>query len=177
MGRDFQRRPKKNDGPSFKVNEQLHFDGKVRIISDGQPPLITTMSEARSIAEKEELDLVLVTDTADMPIIRLCDYDKFLFDLKKNKKKAKVKPLKEIELSANISDHDLETKSKAARKFIESGHKVKVTLKLKGREMVRREDNKKSIYKFVVSLEDVAVPESTPKDEGKSTVVILKKKG
>ena len=63
-----------------------------------------------------------------------------------------------------------------ARKFLESGHKVKVTLKMKGRELTRREENKKSILKFIVKLEDVSIPEGQLKDEGNRTVVILKKK-
>jgi translation initiation factor IF-3 len=101
-----------------------------------------------------------------------------LYELKKAAKKNKqqVKPLKDIQLSVNIAKHDLETKANNAKKFIEDGSRVRVTLAMKGRELSRREDNKKSILEFIVMMDDVAVPESTPKDEGNKTVVILKKK-
>jgi translation initiation factor IF-3 len=101
-----------------------------------------------------------------------------LYELKKVAKKAKqnVKPLKEIQLSVNIATHDLQTKANNARKFIEEGSRVRVTLTMKGRELSRREENKKSILEFIVMMEDVAVPEAAPRDEGNKTSVILKKK-
>jgi translation initiation factor IF-3 len=101
-----------------------------------------------------------------------------LYELKKSEKKNKqaTKPLKEIQLSFNIAKHDLETKANNARKFIEDGSRVRVTLSMKGRELSRREENKKSILEFIVLLEDVAVPEATPRDEGNKTVVTLKRK-
>jgi translation initiation factor IF-3 len=101
-----------------------------------------------------------------------------LYELKKSAKKNKqmVKPLKEIQLSVNIAKHDLETKANNARKFLEDGSRVRVTLSMKGRELSRREENKKSILEFVVLLEDVAVPEAALRDEGNKTVVTLKRK-
>jgi translation initiation factor IF-3 len=136
------------------------------------------MSEARKIAEDMELDLVEIQGKSDVPIVRVCNYEKMLYELKKAAKKNKqqVKPLKEIQLSVNIAKHDLETKANNAKKFIEDGSRVRVTLAMKGRELSRREDNKKSILEFIVMMDDVAVPESTPKDEGNKTVVILKKR-
>jgi translation initiation factor IF-3 len=125
-----------------------------------------------------ELDLVEIQGKSDVPIVRVCNYEKMLYELKKAAKKNKqqVKPLKEIQLSVNIAKHDLETKANNAKKFIEDGSRVRVTLAMKGRELSRREDNKKSILEFIVMMDDVAVPESTPKDEGNKTVVILKKR-
>jgi translation initiation factor IF-3 len=76
----------------------------------------------------------------------------------------------------NIAKHDLETKANNARKFLEDGSRVRVILSMKGRELARREENKKSILEFIVLLEDIAIPETTPKDEGNKTTVILKKK-
>ena len=99
-------------------------------------------------------------------------------ELKKIAKKTKqnAKPLKEIQLSVNIATHDLQTKANNARRFIEEGCRVRVTLSMKGRELMRRDENKKSILEFIVMLEDVAVPESAPIDEANKTVVTLKKK-
>jgi translation initiation factor IF-3 len=94
--------------------------------------------------------------------------------MKKNKQNAK--PLKEIQLSVNIASHDLQTKVNNAKKFIEDGSKVRVILSMKGRELNRREENKRSILEFIVMMDDVAIPESAPRDEGNKTVVILKKR-
>lgn len=162
----------------YRVNDEIRFNGDVRIIGEGIESEIVPMSKARSIANDMELDLVEIQSRADIPIIKICNYEKMLYEFKKNAKKSKqnVKPLKEIQLSVNIAKHDLETKTNIARKFIEDGCKVKVTLSMKGRELLRREDNKKSILEFVVMMEDVAVPESPLKDDGNKTMIILKKK-
>ena len=172
-------KPKKNDFSSkFKVNDEIRFNGNVRIVGNEIESRVVTMPEARKIADEMELDLVEIQGKAEVPIMRICNYEKMLYELKKAAKKNKqiVKPLKEIQLSVNIAKHDLETKANSARKFIKDGNKVKVILSMKGRELTRREENKKSILEFIVQLEDVAVPESTPRDEGNKTVVILKKK-
>ena len=170
---------KKNDFSSkFRVNDEIRIGGNVRIVGEGIESKVVTMSEARKIAEDMELDLVEIQGKSDAPIVRVCNYEKMLYELKKAAKKNKqqVKPLKEIQLSVNIAKHDLETKANNAKKFIEDGSRVRVILVMKGRELSRREDNKRSILEFIVMMDDVAVPESTPKDEGNKTVVILKKR-
>ena len=170
---------KKNDFFSkFRVNDEIRIGGNVRIVGEGIESKVVTMSEARKIAEDMELDLVEIQGKSDVPIVKVCNYEKMLYELKKAAKKNKqhVKPLKEIQLSVNIAKHDLETKANNAKRFIEDGSRVRVTLAMKGRELSRREDNKKSILEFIVMMDDVAVPESTPKDEGNKTVVILKKR-
>ena len=170
---------KKNDFSSkFRVNDEIRIGGNVRIVGEGIESKVVTMSEACKIAEDMELDLVEIQGKSDVPIVKVCNYEKMLYELKKAAKKNKqhVKPLKEIQLSVNIAKHDLETKANNAKRFIEDGSRVRVTLAMKGRELSRREDNKKSILEFIVMMDDVAVPESTPKDEGNKTVVILKKR-
>ena len=170
---------KKDDFSSrFRVNDEIRVGGNVRIVGEGIESKVIPMSEARRMADDMELDLVEIQGKSDVPVIRICNYEKMLYELKKAAKKNKqqAKPLKEIQLSVNIAKHDLETKANNAKKFIEDGSRVRVTLAMKGRELSRREDNKKSIFEFIVMMDDVAVPESTPKDEGNKTVVILKKK-
>ena len=170
---------KKNDFSSkFRVNDEIRFKGNVRIVGDGIESRIVTMAEASKIADEMELDLVEIQGNLEVPIIRICNYEKMLYELKKSAKKNKqsAKPLKEIQLSVNIAKHDLETKANNARKFLEDGSRVRVTLSMKGRELSRREENKKSILEFVVLLEDVAVPEAALRDEGNKTVVTLKRK-
>jgi translation initiation factor IF-3 len=100
-----------------------------------------------------------------------------LYSLKKNlKNKNNSHPVKEIHLTTNIAEHDIETKCTQAKKLLEKGLKVKVILTMKGRELLRREDSKKSLLQFIVKLSDISVPEFSPKDEGNRTIVILKKK-
>ena len=168
----------KNFDSMFRVNNEIRFNGDVRIVGDNIESRVVSISEARKIADEMELDLVEIQGKLEVPILRICNYEKMVYEMKKAAKKSKqsVKPLKEIQLSVNIAKHDLETKANNARKFIEDGSRVRVTLTMKGRELARREDNKKSILEFIVMLEDVAIPESTPRDEGNKTSVILKRK-
>ena len=121
----------------FRVNDEIDYDGNVRIVGDDIESQIVSMRTARSIAEEKELDLVEMQSKSSMPIIKICQFDKMLYELKKNAKKNKsqVKTLKDIQLRVNIAKHDLETKANNARKFIENGNKVRVTLTMKGREL------------------------------------------
>ena len=172
-------KPKVNDFDSkFRVNDEIRFKGDVRIVGENIDSRVVSISEAREIAESLDLDLVEIQGKLEIPIMRICNYEKMIYELKKSAKKNKqnAKPLKEIQLSVNIAKHDLETKANNARKFIEDGSRVRVVLTMKGRELSRRDENKKSILEFIVMLEDVATPESTPRDEGNKTSVILKKK-
>ena len=170
---------KKNDFSSkFRVNDEIRVGGNVRVVGEGIESKVVTMSEARKIAEDMGLDLVEIQGKLEIPIIKVCNYEKMLYELKKAAKKNKqqAKPLKEIQLSVNIAKHDLETKANNAKRFIEDGSRVRVTLAMKGRELSRREENKKSSLEFIVMMDEVAIPESTPRDEGNKTVVILKKR-
>lgn len=162
----------------YRVNECIRWFGDVRVIGEGASGEVVDISVARKMAEDQGLDLVEVNTNTNPHILRICKYDKFLYEQKKNAKKNKKQPqqLKEIQLSVSIAKHDLETKANQARKFISAGDKVKVVLTMKGREITRREENKKSLFDFIVSLEDVCVPEAMPKDEGNRTTVILRKK-
>jgi len=165
--------------PRYRVNDEIRGYNELRIVGEGIESKITTMAEARQIAESMELDLIEINPTSNPPVVKIASYEKLMYELKKAAKKNKqsAKPLKEIQLSVNITEHDLQTKANNAKKFIENGSKVKVTLTMKGRELTRREDSKRSILEFIVMLEDVAVPESQPRDDGNKTIVILKKKG
>ena len=163
---------------SYRINDEIRYYKEVRIIGDGIESRVVTLNEAKNIADRMDMDLVEINSTAKPPILKICRYDKMLYELKKNAKKNKqtASQLKEIQLSVNIAQHDLETKANQARKFIEHGDKVKVVLTMKGRELSRREENKKSILEFITMLDEVASAESMPKDEGNKTIVILKKK-
>jgi len=169
----------KNDLASkFKVNEEIRLHGNVRVVGECIESKVVSIEEARRIAESMGLDLVDLGGRQETPVLKVCNYEKMVYEMKKAAKKNKqhTKPLKDIQLSVNIAKHDMETKANNARKFIEDGCRVRVTLTMKGRELSRREENKKSILEFIVMLEDVAVPEAVPRDDGNKTSVILKKK-
>lgn len=169
---------KNNSAFNFNINDEIKFYPQVRIVGDGIESKVVTLKEAKAIAETMEMDLVEINSKVTPPILRICAYDKFLYEMKKNAKKNKqtTSQLKEIQLTVNIASNDLKTKAKKAIEFIENGDRVKVTLTMKGRELTRREENKRSIFEFISLLEDVAVAESMPKDENNKTIVVLKKK-
>lgn len=170
----------------YRVNEDIKGYDNVRLIykehsSEDSPNdfnKVVSLYEARKLSNEMSLDLIEISNKAVPPIVRLCDYSKFIWEQKK-KDKAKAKnnsTLKEIQLRANIADNDLETKAKAALKFIESGFKVKIVLTLKGREMTRKDYSKESFYKFLSMVGENAVYDLKPKDEGNKTYAIIRKK-
>ena len=165
-----------------RVNEEIDYadDKKVRIIGDNVESRVVSFKEAKMISSYMNKDLIEINDKQEIPIIKLENYDKYVYELKKQAKVQKQNSnkgkLKEIQLSVNIASNDLKTKANKAREFIEGDNKVKVILTMKGRELARREENKKSIFEFISILEDVAVPENMPKDEGNKTIAILKRK-
>jgi translation initiation factor IF-3 len=158
------------------INDEIRDYSEVRIIGDGIESKVISLSDAKNLASQMELDLVEINNKVNPPILRICNYSKFLYELKKSAKKNKqvTSQIKEIQLSVNIASHDLETKVKQAMNFLSHGDKVKVTLTMKGRELSRREENKRSIYLFLEMIGSSGIVESM-KDESNKTIVILKK--
>lgn len=167
-----------------RVNGAITGTQTVRVVykreanesSDEDFVKIVPIQEARRIAERMGLDLVEVSPNANPPVVKLCDYSKYLYELKKSEKNKnkKATKLKELTITANISEHDMATKARKVKEFVEDGDKVKVTLFLKGREVLRMDELKKSLYIFLEMVEEFATPESMPKDEGNRSIVILK---
>lgn len=176
----------KNNTNEPKINDEIFGYETVRLIykhnineeSENDINQVMTLKEAKQLSKEKELDLIEINGKTNPPIIKLANYSKYMYELKKQQKqKSKTPPsLKEVQLSTNISKHDLEIKANKAREFIKDGHKVKVVLTMRGRELSRKEESKKSIYEFITSLEDVSIPESMPRDENNKSIVILKKK-
>ena len=166
-----------------KINQELKIYDSVRLLykdDEGTNDInkIVTINEAFQLSKKFSLDLVEINGKVNPPIIRLCDYSKYLFELKKslkNKNKTTI-VCKEIQLSVNISQHDLEIKVERAKKFIKEGNKVKVILIMRGRELGRRELSKECFRKFIAMISDEASFESAPKDEGNKVIAVFKKK-
>lgn len=158
-----------------RINDEIRGVETVRIVGDNIESREISLKEAKRIASNLELYLVEINGNVNPPIVKVVDYSKYMFELKKALKNKNC-VLKEIQLSTNISSNDLNTKVRKAKEFIEDGNKVKVVLTMKGRELGRREDSKKSLLTFIVEMDEVAVPESLPRDEGNKCTVILKKK-
>ena len=170
-----------NSLPNYRVNKEIYVEGSpmVRLVKEDGTNEVCHISQARDMAKEAELDLIEINGKVTPPILKIVDYSKFLYEIKQKMKKQQhsSKPMKEVQLSVSIASNDMATKAKNARKFILEGSKVKVVLTFRGREKARKEENKKSLYEFLTMLEDVATPESLPKDEGDNkTIVILKAK-
>lgn len=169
-----------------RINDELSDYDKIRLIYKDNPyeksendfNEIVSFSQAKRLSDEMKLDLIEINGKVNPPIVKLYDYKKYLFELKKNSKdKTKnINVLKEIQLSVNISEHDLIIKANKAKEFIKNGDKVKVVLTMKGRENTRREFSKECFNKFIELMSDVAIAENTPKDEGNKVIVILKNK-
>ena len=162
------------------INEQIR-DKEVRLIgADGEQLGIMSSREAQKLADEAGLDLVKIAPTAKPPVCKVIDYGKYRYELarkeKEAKKKQKTVELKEIRLSPNIDTNDLNTKINSAKKFIEKGNKVKVTLRFRGREMAHMNTSKHILDDFAESLADVAVVEKAPKVEGRSIGMVLAEK-
>ena len=132
------------------------------------------------MAFEKKLDLVLVAPNAAPPVCKIMNYGKYKFEQAKKEKEArkkqKVLETKEIRVTPNIEQHDFEFKSKNARKFLEDGNKVKITVKFRGRELNYVKLGEEALNKFVEDLSDIASLEKKPLLEGKNMFIILAKK-
>ncbi len=141
---------------------------------------IMSSSEAMKLAREAELDLVKIAPAAKPPVCKIIDYGKYRYELARKEKEAKKKQktieIKEVRLSPNIDDNDLNTKVGAARKFIQKGDKVKVTLRFRGREMAHVQSGRKILDVFAEKLADLAVVDKPPKLEGRSMIMFLTEK-
>ena len=162
------------------INEQIR-DREVRLIGeDGQQLGIMSSREAMKIAKEAELDLVKIAPQAKPPVCKIIDYGKYRYELARKEKEAKKKQktieVKEVRLSPNIDVNDLNTKVGAARKFIEKGNKVKVTLRFRGREMAHMQSSRHILDDFAEQMKDVASVDKPPKIEGRNMTMFLTEK-
>ena len=133
--------------------------------------------EALEIAAEKGLDLVLVSANPDNPVCKIMNYGKHKFEQakreKESKKKQKALELKEIRVTPNIEEHDFGFKSKNARKFLEDGNKVKVTVRFRGREVNYAKMGEEVLNKFIETLAEVSIVEKKPVLEGRNMFIIL----
>ena len=170
----------------FNIKQELPINGQIRekevqvIGANGEKLGIMATSAALELAGKDNLDLVVVAPNSKPIVCKIMNYGKYKFEQAKKekeaKKKQKVLEVKELRVTPNIEEHDFGFKTKNARKFLEDGNKVKITLKFRGREMNYIKLGEEVLQKFIDDLSDISVPEKKPLLEGKNMFIILAKK-
>ncbi|MGX6962917.1 translation initiation factor IF-3 [Vagococcus xieshaowenii] len=151
---------------------------ELRLISqDGDQLGVKTKAEALAIAEAANLDVVLVSPNAKPPVARIMDHGKYRFEQQKKareaRKKQKVVNVKEVRLSPTIEDNDFNTKLRQARKFLESGDKVKASIRFRGRAITHKQIGQDVLTRFAEEAKDIADIEVKPKMEGRSMFLML----
>jgi len=160
-----------------RVNRQIRISPLRVIAPDGSQMGILDLEAALNAAETQGLDLVEVAPMARPPVVRIMDYGKFKFDQAKLARQAKKKQhvihLKEVKYRPGIDDHDFDTKTRHARRFLEEGNKVKVTMMFRGRQVAHPELGKDVLDRVSGELADIGKVETDAKLEGKNMTMIL----
>jgi translation initiation factor IF-3 len=157
-----------------KLNEEIKIQ-KIRLTGDGFKGEIVSLKEAMNKANELDLDLVLISENNEIGICKLMNYEKFIYEQGK-KPKNKSLEVKEIKLGPNMAENDLSYRIKHIREFLQKGHKVKLTMQFRGREMAFVDKGQELMLKFIVSIEDFGSAESIPKLEGKKLMTFIKPK-
>ena len=170
----------------FYIKQELPTNGQIRakevqLISEtGEKLGIVPLARALELSTEKKLDLVLVSPNSQVPVCKIMNYGKYKFEQAKKEKEAKKKQrtqeTKELRITPNIEEHDFGFKAKNARKFLEDGNKVKITVRFRGRELNNTKLGEQVLNQFIDNLEDISVVEKKPKLEGKNMFIILAKK-
>ena len=170
----------------FFIKQELPINGQIRakevqlIGENGEKLGVISFYDALNMAEEKKLDLVLVSPNVKPPVCRIMNYGKYKFEQAKKekeaKKKQKVMEVKEIRVTPNIEEHDFGFKAKNARKFLEAGNKLKITVRFKGREINNAKMGEDVLNRYIEELSDISVVEKSPKLEGKNMFIMLAKK-
>lgn len=163
-----------------QINGEIR-DKELRVISaDGEQLGIMSVAEALKIAEDQDLDLVKIAPQAKPPVCKIMDYSKYRYEKakreKENRKNQKQIEMKEIRLSVTIDVGDFNTKVNQAKKFLASCHKLKISIRLKGRMMTHSDLGIENMKRFAASLEEEANVDKAPKLEGRQILMFLSPK-
>ena len=153
-----------------QINEKIRAKELRLIGQDGEQIGVKSKREALEMAERVDLDLVVVAPNAKPPVARIMDYGKYKFEMKK---KQKVINVKELRLSPTIEEHDFQTKLKNGRKFLSKGDKCKVSIRFRGRAITHKEIGQRVLEKFADECKDIATVEQKPKMEGRQMFIML----
>jgi len=161
------------------INEQIRVKQMLVIGPNGEQLGIKSKEEALTLASYAGFDLVLINDKGDNPVCKLMDYNKFKYEKKKKQKESMKKQkennaeMKEYRLSPNIDVHDFNTKLKNATKYLEKGHKIKLSIRFKGREMQFTDKGKDVLLKFADELKDIGALDASPVLDGRNMMAIV----
>ena len=164
-------------GPQIRINNRIRVP-EVRVVDDDGSMLgILSTQEALKRAQERGLDLVEVNPKADPPVCKILDFGKYKYDEKKKAKEAKRKQttveIKEIKLRPKTDDHDLAFKARAARRFLEAGHKVKFTVRFRGREITHPEKAQEQLDWITKQADDLANIEVRPTMEQRTMTLLM----
>ncbi|UAY51171.1 translation initiation factor IF-3 [Ferruginibacter albus] len=172
----FNPRFRKEQQQEHRTNHMIRVP-QVRLVGDNVTVGVYPTQEALKMAQDQALDLVEISPTADPPVCKIIDYNKFLYDKKKKEKEvkanSKTSEVKEVRFTPNTDDHDFEFKTKHAEKFLQDGNKVKAHVQFKGRAIMFKERGELLLLKFADRLKDIGALEGMPKMEGKRMQVML----
>lgn len=161
-----------------RINEQITVP-QVRVVGDGIEggSAVMPTNQALKLAREQELDLIEISPKADPPVVRIADYQKFLYQQKRKAKELKAKSvkvtIKEIRFGPQTDDHDYNFKLRHAQNFLGEGSKVKAYVFFKGRSIVFKEQGEILLLRFATDLEELAKVEMMPKLEGKRMTMML----
>ena len=166
-----------NEENAPRVNNEITSPQVLLVDENGVKVGITSTIEAVRMAHEQSLDLVEVAPLAKPPVCRIMDYGKYRYQLQKKekdaRKKQKVQELKEIKMRPKIDDHDFDFKTKAVRAFLEKGHRVKVSVFFRGREMSFLNRGEEVLNRVLAECSDVGKSEARPIMEGRYMRMLL----
>src|SRR5690606_37259731 len=164
-------------GPQIRVNHRIRVPEVLVVGSDGTNLGVLSTQEALRLAREENLDLVEINPKGQPPVCKILDFGKFKYDESKKKRETKRKQtvveVKEIKLRPKTDEHDLEFKVRNSRRFLESGNKVKVVCRFRGREITHPERAREQLEDIIAQTEDLAVVELRPTMEGRTMALVL----
>ena len=160
-----------------RVNDQIRISPIRLIQDDGEQIGIVSIDEARERATARAMDLVEVAPDARPPVVKMMDYGKYKYEAARAAREARKKQhtiqVKEVKFRPGIADHDYEFKTRHARRFLDEGNKVKLTMMFRGRQVTHPELGLEVLARVTEDLKDIAKVESHPKSEGRTMFMVL----
>jgi translation initiation factor IF-3 len=167
---------RKNNSPEYRINKEIRVPF-VRLVGDNVEPVVIPTREAIQKAEAQELDLVEISPNADPPVVKIIDYQKFLYQQKKRQKEIQANSnkdiIKEIRFGPQTDEHDFNFKLNHAKTFLNDGCKVKAYVFFKGRSIIYKEQGEILLLKLAQALEEYGKIDKMPVLEGKRMQILL----
>ncbi|MCK9176871.1 MAG: translation initiation factor IF-3 [Clostridiales bacterium] len=162
---------------AHQINEAIRYP-EVRLIDEeGNMVGVVPIQEAQRRAYDAELDLVLISPSPDNPVCKIMDYGKFMFEQEKKKREArknqKVVNVKEVQLKLTTEEHDFDVKVRNARRFLETGDRVKVVIRFRGREMAHTDQGYDVMEDFAEAISDLGKVDRPARAEGRNMIMFL----